>query len=71
MAGCAFGYPIVDGRLQRVSIPQILFIGVFSTNNNAVFLFFKLKDNFKISTLSVEFQHTFVSRFPTPRHLIG
>ena len=28
---------IVDGRLQRELTPQILFIGVFSTNGNAVF----------------------------------
>jgi len=37
MAGCAFGYPTVDGRLQRKPTPQILFIGVFSTNGSAVF----------------------------------
>ena len=30
MAGCALGYPIVDGRLQRNFTAQILFTGVFS-----------------------------------------
>ena len=29
----------MDGRLQRKATPQILFIGVFSTNDNAVFLY--------------------------------
>jgi len=27
----------MNGRLQRERTPQILFIGVFSTNGNAVF----------------------------------
>ena len=29
----------MDGRLQKKLTPQILFIGVFSTNGNAVFSF--------------------------------
>ncbi len=32
---------LADGRLQRELSPQILFIGVFSINNSAVFSFYK------------------------------
>jgi hypothetical protein len=40
---------IVDGRLQRKLTPQILFIGVFSTNGNAVFSSTHLNKHAKLS----------------------
>jgi hypothetical protein len=42
----------MDGRLQRELTPQILFIGVFSTNGNAVFSF--VASSIKHRVLSIE-----------------
>jgi hypothetical protein len=48
----------MNGRLQRERTPQILFIGVFSTNGNAVFLF----NSVEHQALSIKHQELSIKR---------
>ena len=53
-----------DGRLQRKPTPQILFIGVFSTNGNAVFVCTYLST---LCSISYAFSTVFTSENTTER----
>ncbi len=61
MAGCTLGYPIVDGRLQRNFIAQILFTGVFSIITVRFFSITSLQAFFTVCQNSIYFTKLYFS----------